>query len=253
MGEQSGRRDWEELADADPLWAVLSDPSKRHGGWGRDEFFATGREEIETLMQAADSLGYPKGRASALDFGCGPGRLTRALDDRFDHVLGVDISTGMIDQAREMNADRPGCSFSVLSKDQGLADIEPRAFDLVYTGLVLQHMSGKREILAAIDDLVERTRDDGLLAFQLPVHLPLRRRLLLRRRLYRLLRLLRVPSNRLLRLEALNPMRMSSVPRREVEELLEARGMRVLDTAETRLGPDAATSLTFFATRAGST
>src|SRR5918996_4633868 len=36
----------------------------------------------------------------ALDAGCGSGRHTLALADRFDHVVGVDISQPLIDLAR---------------------------------------------------------------------------------------------------------------------------------------------------------
>src|SRR5207244_13466385 len=29
----------------DPLWAILSDPARRGGGWGLEEFFRTGEAE----------------------------------------------------------------------------------------------------------------------------------------------------------------------------------------------------------------
>ena len=49
----------------------------------------------------------PGARDRALDFGCGVGRLTRALGDRFDAVVGVDISAGMVEQARRLNDASP--------------------------------------------------------------------------------------------------------------------------------------------------
>ena len=44
--------------------------------------------------------GSPAARRSALDFGCGIGRLSQALAEHFDQVYGVDISPKMIELAR---------------------------------------------------------------------------------------------------------------------------------------------------------
>ena len=35
-------QDWNELAELDPYWAILTASGKRFGGWNTDEFFATG-------------------------------------------------------------------------------------------------------------------------------------------------------------------------------------------------------------------
>lgn len=39
---------WEDWAQADPLWAILSDPSRKGGRWDLEEFFAS-REVREVL------------------------------------------------------------------------------------------------------------------------------------------------------------------------------------------------------------
>lgn len=71
------KQDWDDLADIDPFWAILSYPEQKFGGWDIDKFFLTGDQEIERVMGFATQLGYPLGRELALDFGCGVGRLTR--------------------------------------------------------------------------------------------------------------------------------------------------------------------------------
>src|SRR5437763_375944 len=71
--------DGEERAAIDPLYAILSEPSKRGGRWDKDEFLATGAQEVASLVAKAGRLGYPKRRTTALDFGCGVGRIARAL------------------------------------------------------------------------------------------------------------------------------------------------------------------------------
>src|SRR5690242_4971973 len=107
------KRDWEEIAGEDALWAILSYTDRKFGAWDREEFFRTGEEEIGELMLRARELDRPGGRARALDFGCGVGRLTRALSEHFESCLGLDISETMVNGARELNADRPGCEFEV--------------------------------------------------------------------------------------------------------------------------------------------
>ena len=81
---KSLQRDWEDLGQLDPLWAVLSTPTKRHGKWEEQEFYATGREFISGVLKKANQLGVPSATKRALDFGCGVGRLTIALTDFFE-------------------------------------------------------------------------------------------------------------------------------------------------------------------------
>ena len=57
------QRDWEELADLDPYWAIASAPDKRFGGWGAEELMATGRAPIARLMRRAEELGRPRAEA----------------------------------------------------------------------------------------------------------------------------------------------------------------------------------------------
>ena len=53
---------WETFGQEDPLWAVLTDPSKRGGRWDVDEFFATGEREVEALWSdlATSAFGLPE-------------------------------------------------------------------------------------------------------------------------------------------------------------------------------------------------
>src|ERR671910_443066 len=113
-------QDWNELARLDPHWAILTSPGKRFGGWDSDEFFATGTAEAEAFMRRAEQLGLPRERGRALDFGCGLGRMTRALAAHFDECVGVDISEGMVRGARDANAGVAGVSF-VLNRADDLS------------------------------------------------------------------------------------------------------------------------------------
>ena len=98
------KRDWESLAQRDALAAILTDESKSGGKWDVTEFMATGEAEIETVLQHLETIGLrPDAGGTALDFGCGVGRLTQALARRFRSCVGVDISQEMITQANALN------------------------------------------------------------------------------------------------------------------------------------------------------
>lgn len=221
------RRDWNEISRLDALWAILSDPAKRHGGGELEDFFATGREEVAGLLVRARTWSVPAKRERALDYGTGVGRIARALAAEFDEVLGVDISDEMIMRARELNAQAPNAQFDV-TDGAGLRTLDSGRFDLIYSRLVLQHVTDRAVTEQLIADLVRLLADGGLLAFQLPSRIPLRRRLQPRPRAYAALRRLRMPATFLYRTLGLAPIRMNAVPEGRVLAVLGAAGGTVI-------------------------
>src|SRR5690349_18387980 len=136
MSFRSTLQDWEYLAKKDALWAILSDPSKTGGRWKLDEFFAIGQSEIDGAMRYLQKHQMsPVDFESALDFGCGVGRLARALTAHFEKVYGVDASPTMIARGRELNADRPKLEL-VLNQEPRLARFADNSMSFVYTTLV---------------------------------------------------------------------------------------------------------------------
>jgi trans-aconitate methyltransferase len=217
-------RDWDDLALVDPFWAVLAADDKRGGGWEPTEFFATGEADIEEMLATAAQLGRPTRHERALDFGCGVGRLTRALARRFDEAVGIDVSERMLEHARRLNADTPNVTFA--SSDEP----PPEPFDLVVANLVLQHLPSKALARVYIGRLIKATRPDGLLVFQLPTKLPLARRLQPRRRLYKPLRT-RVGAERL-HAAGLHPVRLLALPEPNVRATVDVAGATVAHTED---------------------
>jgi SAM-dependent methyltransferase len=156
---------WEAFGESDPLWAVLTDPAKRGGRWDPAEFFATGETEIVAVLARLAGLGiHPAGRA--LDFGCGAGRLTRALTTRFPSVTGVDVAGSMIDVARRLNADRPNATFLVNPRAD-LALVDTGSIGFMYSRLVFQHMP-PRLTLCYVREIGRVLEGGGVAAFQVP-------------------------------------------------------------------------------------
>jgi SAM-dependent methyltransferase len=242
------RQDWEQLAEVDPLWAVLTRADKRGGRWDRDEFLATGESEVAEVMGAAEELGAPSQHGRALDFGCGPGRLTRALAGRFETAVGVDISEAMVASARLLNTDVEGCEFRV-NESADLDQFGAGEFDFVYSNLVLQHLPDRELVYGYVAEFLRVATPTGLVVFGLPARIGWPYRLEASRRLYGALRHLRVGGDTILRRTPLTPMRMTAVPEAEMRAFLEARGAEVLRT-EPR-GGGAVQTLRYFVSPGG--
>lgn len=241
-------RGWEELAQLDPLWAVASSPQLRHGKWNEEEFYAVGRRKVRKLMKRLDALGVPARTARALDFGCGAGRLTLPLADHFALVVGVDIAPSMLERARTRAAGRPGLEFRLdETGDQSL--LAGKSFDLVYSGLVLQHLPSISGALACLERLCAAVGPGGALVVQVPVWLREQGPRRIRQRLYTLLRRLGVPARMLYTRAGLHPMTMIHIPRERVESCLQAAGLVVVYSDERT--DDDIVSLTIYAARRG--
>lgn len=158
------RRVWNELGADDPLWAILSSPDKRGGRWDADEFFAKGEDEIANIDKFCASAQRPGKRALALDFGCGVGRLTRALASRYAQVVGVDISPSMLERARALNADLPNVRFveNAASRLEFLAD---GSVDFIYSVITLHHIPAALQRIY-IGEFARVLAPDGIAVFQ---------------------------------------------------------------------------------------
>lgn len=241
------RQDWEDLGRIDAQWAILSEADKRLGGWDSDAFFATGKGEVRAVIERAEERGLLARRERALDVGCGIGRLSAALLEYFDEVVGVDISNAMLARAREVHADRAGLSFEQASADD-LRILETASFDFALTRLVLQHLPSETAILRAFREMLRVLRPGGLLVAQTTSELPLRHRLQPRPRLYRALRRAGVPADVLYRRLHLQPVRMTIASTNAVQKLVSAYRAN-LQATERELKNAGAVWTTYWVTR----
>ncbi|MEA2273359.1 MAG: hypothetical protein QOI98_2067 [Solirubrobacteraceae bacterium] len=229
----------------DAEWAVCSDPARRGGKWTPDEFFATGEREIAAVLAFMKERGLTVG-GRALDFGCGLGRLTRALCPHFSEVVGVDVSPEMIRRAQTYHADLGNCRF-VVNERPDLALFPTGHFDFVLSLLALQHVSAAEDILRYIAEFVRVLKPGGVAAFQVPDRIPWR----VRRHPLRIL--VRAAGPRAVqRADAMAPyaMALTPVPAVKVAEALTAAGAR-LDTAveDNRFGSRRLRSISYCAVK----
>jgi SAM-dependent methyltransferase len=157
------RETWTALGERDAFWAVLTGNAGADRKWNEEDFFRSGAEEIATLIE---ELPPDLRRDAALDFGCGAGRLTRALGEHFGRAVGVDIAPTMIRQARRLNRRHPRCEF-VVNDRADLSLFADATFDLVYSNITLQHMPPELSS-HYIGEFFRVTREGGVVVFQIP-------------------------------------------------------------------------------------
>lgn len=221
---ESLRKTWTALAESDPLWAVLSWPRKRGQRWNVTEFFATGDDEIDQVMEYIDSLGFRPPWTKALDFGCGVGRTTQALARHFQEVWGVDIAPAMIELAKGFNEHGRRCHY-VLNEGPSLAGFRDESFRFVYSNIALQHIPPKYSRLY-IKEFIRVLAPGGLAVFQAAARKRTRSSLGL---------LLRQPTRVARRLvtrwrnRALPKMEMHGLEVEEVLALIDRSGGKVVD------------------------
>jgi len=160
------KKHWEAFSREDPLWAVLTDSSRVGGRWDIDEFLATGEHEVVGYLDELEQLGAAPARGRALDFGCGVGRLTQALAERFDRCDGVDIAEPMVAEARRINRRAERVRYHV-NDAPNLELFAGESFDFVLSFIVLQHME-PRYAKGYITEFVRVLKRGGVALFQVP-------------------------------------------------------------------------------------
>jgi len=160
------KKNWDEFGATDPMWAILTESNKKGNQWKLEDFFKAGDYEIDGVMEYVQSLNIQLNKGTALDFGCGVGRLTQALAKYFDKVYGVDIADSMINLANTYNKHGDKCSF-VLNEVDNLSIFDSNKFDFIYTNIVLQHMK-PQYALKYIQEFIRLLNKDGVLIFQIP-------------------------------------------------------------------------------------
>ena len=126
------KRDWDRRAKIDPLYWVAAtqeaDEKSYHESAAKDA-----QALLDGLRGRVDESGH------VLDLGCGIGRMTAPIAQSFARVVGVDVSSEMIDQAKLRHSDVDNLEFAV-NDGTGLGDFENASFDLVFSYSVLPHL-----------------------------------------------------------------------------------------------------------------
>lgn len=157
-------RFWDDRARCNAAWYV--DTSIDYGEPDMDRFFATGRAIVAEALDdpPGGALEEPVGRALAVEIGSGLGRVCRALAERFEAVVGLDVSEEMVRRARGLVTE-PGVRFEV-NDGRSLRPLGDGTVDLVLSFTVFQHLPRMALVEGYIEEAARVLRPGGLLVFQ---------------------------------------------------------------------------------------
>ena len=145
------RSTWDAAAASERVDEFVGDPE-------------TARAELDGLFGRlrADPHG-----GTCVEIGCGPGRMTAVLAERFDRVVAVDVSAGMLDRGRE-TVSAQNVDFRLVAGDR-LDTVEDRIADTLVCYLVLQHLPERRTVLGYLVEFARVLSLEGSAFVQLPV------------------------------------------------------------------------------------
>jgi len=208
------RATWDALASAETA-VYVGDPAR-------------GEDELAGLF---GRLGADPRGGVCVEVGCGPGRMTAALAERFEQVIAVDVSPAMVERARAA-VTAPNVRFGVVSGER-LDGIEAGVADVLVCYLVLQHLPRRSVVHGLLQEFARALAPSGEAFVQLPVLEPGARPLA-----WRAARTLAVPLVTRLsgRPDASAAFRGVRLTAGELDEGLRRSGLRVLGRDS---GPDA--------------
>jgi hypothetical protein len=226
------RAEWAALGDHDPHYSVLSEQRFRAAELNdatRALFYQSGRYEIEVLERFEARAGISAGHGVCLEFGCGVGRTTRFLAERFARVVAVDISPGNLAACRAY-MDSTGLANVETVQIASLDDVAALPeFDCLFSRIVLQHNPPPIQQLI-LAQLLPKARQSAF--FQIPTDIS------------------GYHFDAATYLDSVAPeMEMHCLPRHLVLQLIRQAGLTLIDMVpDNAIGAELG-SFTFFATR----
>jgi|AntAceMinimDraft_15_1070371.scaffolds.fasta_scaffold94863_1 ubiquinone/menaquinone biosynthesis C-methylase UbiE len=161
-------REWEKWGKRDPYYGVVThEKFRRHNitDEAKNEFFDSGRKHISHVLDVCRRhFGHDFTPNKVLDFGCGTGRLIIPFAEIAEHVVGLDVSDSMLEEALK-NCNRNSVkNVTLLKSDDNLSRLEGR-FDFIHSFIVFQHIPverGKR----IFEKLLTRLEYEGICVIQ---------------------------------------------------------------------------------------
>lgn len=139
--------------------------------------FSNGREYKENSIpqesrakRALENISDWKNIKSALDIGCGDGKITRYISDKLEPdscVIGIDQSADMIEVANGLSTNTPNLQF-IQEKAENLQNsIGSKKFDLITSFFCLQWVK-RDDFPTVMNTLFSHLNENGILCILLP-------------------------------------------------------------------------------------
>lgn len=153
---------WEKFAQEDAEYFIWTDLDRKGGPEAIEAFFESGRRAAQRLLDfAGEGL---SGHDRSLEIGCGVGRLTLAMAERFGEARGVDIAPTMLRKLNDNAAarERPNVRGYLTTENWD----EAESVDFAYSWLVFQHIEDFSIIESYLRRIARTLKPSGVACLQ---------------------------------------------------------------------------------------
>lgn len=160
--------EWKQWGKLDPLYGVASFAGRERDGenpWTDEEFYVLGADWDDFKAAWLRTTGFKAG--SVLEIGSGAGRITRMLSETFAQVIATDVSSDILEYARE-RVSAGNISWQVSDGDTIPA---PNAsVDAVFSCHVFQHFPNNATQLGVFREVHRVLKTGATFFIHLPIH-----------------------------------------------------------------------------------
>lgn len=159
--------EWKFWGRSDPLWGVAAWKDRNKEGsnpWSDDEFYALGERDWQDFVSHWRRYGLSDG--TAVEIGCGAGRLTKHLAAHFRQVHALDVSEDMIEYARK-HIQQNSVRFTLVD---GSEIPDPSgSVDSVFSAQVFQHLDQQSDVENYLREIARVLAPGGTMMIHIPI------------------------------------------------------------------------------------
>ena len=160
------KKEWDARAKMDPLLAIATGHSQNE-----DDFWKSGVDECKSILGIENNLfsaivkNKEPSKMKILEIGCGIGRILIPMSKIFGEVIGIDVSSEMVQLGQKHIANLPNCKI-LENNGVDLSLFADNYFDFCFSFIVFQHIPEKKIVEKYISEVSRVLKPHCLFRFQ---------------------------------------------------------------------------------------
>jgi len=159
---KKSKEKWNSLARKNAQYYIWTEKEK----FTDDEFRKSGIRDYKTYIKNDELLNQKLQKIhakTALEIGCGVGRVTEYFKDDFEKIYGIDISEEMIQRAKKR---LPHEQFTFIANNGSHLPLENETIDFIFSYIVFQHIPSYKIIKEYMNEIYRVLKPGGIFKVQ---------------------------------------------------------------------------------------